>query len=121
MSGNGSEAHPAVYAHQRELVFDAAIPVAELKDRASIFISELTGALKDNGCELIGHIKGLIDAHEKGHLMFSVTSFDEGARFKGKMADGIAGAELKVNVIVYGIEQEIIEAVYQKTLKKHFG
>lgn len=69
---------------------------------------------------MIGHIKGLVDADEKGHLLFSITSFEEGARFKGEMAGGITEAVLTINVIVYGIEEEIVEKMLEEAFARQF-
>ena len=56
----------------------------------------------------------------KGHFIFSITSFTEDAHFKGKMADGIEEAILTINIIVYGIDKKVIETEYQKIFSKHF-
>jgi hypothetical protein len=69
---------------------------------------------------LVGHIKGMIDADEKGHLLFSITSFEEGARFKGEMVGRITEAVLTINVIMYGIEEESVEEVLKEAFNRHF-
>lgn len=120
MINNSNQMLPTAFARRKNLTFTDTIDANELKGRIEIFLSEFTEALKHNGCKLIGHIKGLIDAHGKGHLMFSITSFKEDVRFKGEMVDGIEGAVFTINIIVYGIDRKIIETEYQKTFNKHF-
>lgn len=121
MIDNFNQVLPTAYAHRENLLFEKIISEIELKAKIDGFLSEFTDALKRNGCKLIGHIKGLINADDKGHLMFSITSFTEKAHFKGEMVGGITRAILTMNIIVYGIEQKIIETEYQKALNKHFG
>jgi hypothetical protein len=121
MIDNRNQVHPVTYARKENLRFNDILSAIELKERTVQFLSELTRDLERNGCKLIGHIKGLIEASDKGHFIFSITSFNEDARYNGEMEDGIEGAILTVNVIVYGIEQKIIETLYQKTFNKHFG
>ncbi len=120
MTDNGNRMHPTAYACKETLAFKDAVPASELRERIDRFLSELTGALEPCGCELVGHIKGLIDAGDKGHLLFSITSFEEGARIKGKMDGGISGAVLTMNAIVYGIEKAVIEEAFQNMLARHF-
>lgn len=114
-------AHPAVFAHKAGLAFDGAMREIELKARIDAFLSELTAGLKRHGCALIGHIKGLVKAGEKGHLVFSVTSFGEGARFQGRLHGGISMALFTVNVIVYGVGLRAVETVFQESFHRHFG
>lgn len=121
MTDNGHLMQPAAYACKEHLTFAEGIPANELKARTDDFFFELTGALKGAGCKLIGHVKGLIYAGDKGHFLFSVTAFEERAHVKGKMTDGIVRAEWTMNVIVYGIEKTIIEEVFQNIFNKHFG
>ena len=116
MSDNRHQMHPTIYAHKENLKFNDIIPAVELKERIVQFLSELTRDLEGNGCELIGHIKGLIDARDKGHLRFSITSFKEGTRFNGEMEDGIEAAILTINVIVYGIEQRSLKQFVNRRL-----
>ena len=114
------EAQPAAYSCRKEMTFGNNIPEIELKARTSAFLSELTLGLKDRGCNLIGHIKGLVDAGNNGHLMFSITSFEDEVHFKGQLKEDVISAVLTVNIIVYGIEKRVVEAVFQKALDHAF-
>jgi hypothetical protein len=114
------QAHPTACACKWHLRFDEAIPPIELKSRTGFLLSELAGGLEANGGRLIGHVKGLIDADEKGHLLFSLTLLEEGARFKGELVGGVTEAILTINVIVYGIEEEIVEEMLEEAFIRHF-
>ena len=120
MLADDDRAHPTSCAYKWHLIFDRAIAASELRSSTALLVSEFTGRLEKSGHRLIGHIKGLIDADENGHLLFSVTSFEEGARFKGEMVGEIDEAVLTINVIVYEIEEEIIEKLLEEVFARHF-
>ncbi len=115
-----NQLNPIAYASKEKLIFEDTIPVLELKALIEKFFSELIDDLLLGGCKLIGHIKGLLISQDKGHLMFSITSLKEGLRFKGEMKEGINSAVLTINIIVYGIEQNVIESMFQKVFRKNF-
>jgi hypothetical protein len=119
MLTSGHHIHPAVYARKMNIAFDAAMKDEELRFRVERFLTDLTRSLRNDGCELIGHIKGLFVADEGGHLMFSVTSHDEPAQFKGELHAGITGGIMTVNIIVYGIELKIVETMFKKAFQRH--
>ena len=134
MTKDKDQLEPTAFALKENLIFDDAISAIELKSRVDIFLSELIDELKNNGCEMIGHIKGLIivdgaDGAEsgddvvdkKGHIMFSITSFEEGARFKGDISDGITKMVFTINVIVFGMVDTVIEKIFKKLFSNHFG
>jgi len=128
MTNNKEQLEPTPFAIRENLIFTDALLEIELRSRVDKFLSELTGELKNNGCKLIGHIKGLISVdgvdgavNKKGHLMFSVTSFEEGARFKGEMPDGITKVVFTINVIVFGIAHNVVEKIFKKVFSNHFG
>ena len=120
MLAGDDHAHPTACACKWQLTFDDAIPANELNSRIALLLSECSGGLEKHGGILIGHIKGLIDADQKGHLLFSITSFEEGARFKGEMVGGITDAVLTINAIVYGIEEEIVETMLEEAFNGQF-
>jgi hypothetical protein len=117
MLNNDVNRHPAVYARKMSIMFDTAVKDTELRIRAEHLLRDLTQTLKKEGCELIGHIKGLFAAGDAGHLMFGVTSYDEPAHFTGGLNSGITEAIMTVNIIVYGVGLEIIEAAFNKALQ----
>ena len=120
MSHVGHEVHPTVYAQEAGLTFKVPLSASELLGRIDAFMSELTCSLQGDGCKLIGHIKGLLEVEGNDHLFFSITSFDEKARYKGELTHEISRAKLTINVIVYGVEQESIERAIQEGLGRHF-
>ena len=120
MSGVGHEVHPTVHAQEMNLTLKAPLSASELLVKLDCFTSELTCALQGDGCKLIGHIKGLLEVEGNDHLFFSITSFEEKARYKGELTHAIARAKLTINVIVYGVEQRSVERAVREGLERHF-
>jgi len=120
MNGFNDLKHPAVFAVQENLTFRDTISASDLTLKIEAFFSELIGFIECSGCKLIGHIKGLVKADNGSYLMCSITSFEEGGRFKGRVTGSINSAVLTVNFILYGIDSNTIESAYQKALKNLF-
>ena len=114
MTNNCNHSDPTVFADKEHLTFSSPISAIKLQARLDTFLDDLTKSLKHNGCLLIGHIKGLVSTRDKGHLMFSVTSFTTDAHFKGTMAGSLKQAELTINVIVYGVDNNTIQNLYRE-------
>ncbi len=120
MSGVGHEAHATACAQEVKLTLKVPLSASELQVKIDAFLSELTISLQGDGCTLIGHVKGLLEVEENGHLFFSITSFEEKARYKGELTGEIAGGKLTINVIVYGVEQRSVERAIQQGFRRHF-
>jgi hypothetical protein len=94
---------------------------AELRKGVDAFLTELTRSLRERGCRLMGHIKGILETGDNGHLFLSVTSFDQKARFKGGLAGEYEKIDLTLNVIVYGVGSGKIEQLVEAGLRRHLG
>jgi hypothetical protein len=112
---------PAAYALRGTLSLGAGWSEKELRSAVDDFLLGLTLSLRGHGCNLIGHIKGILEAGEKGHLFFSVTSFEQPTRFKGALAGSCQKIDLTLNVIVYGVGRERIERLVLTGLREHLG
>lgn len=109
---------PVVFAQKMGIDFNTVIEDAELRKRVERFLRDLTQTLMNEGCELIGHIKGLFTAGTAGYLMFSLTSHDEPVSMKGELKTGIRRAEMTVNIIVYGVAPEAAATAFKKAFKE---
>jgi hypothetical protein len=92
-----------------------------LRAALDTFLSELTRSLREQGCKLIGHIKGVFETGTKGQLVFSVISFDQKTRYKGKLTGSFDTIDFALNVIVYGIQSDEIEPLVLEGLRRHLG
>ena len=103
----------AVFIQQDRLGFEREATEDEVRAVISEFLLELTRELKSNGCTIIGHLKGTVDAQENGQLFFSVTTFTGKIRFQGEIHGRIAHAKLAINLIVYGVTERQLKCIYE--------
>ena len=112
---------PTAYARRGTLTLRGVWTKTELRVSFDKFLSELTCALRGEGCRLIGHIKGILEAGERGQLFFSVTSFHGKPVYKGELSGNFTGIDFALNVIVYGVRSEKIEKLVLEGLRKDLG
>jgi len=120
-SPSDRDPRPSACALRGTTALRAACTERELRVAVDAFLGDLTGFLKEQGCGLIGHIKGMLEAGEKGHLFFSVTSFEEEVRYKGGLTGDLTRVGFTLNVIVYGVDREEIEPAVLQGLERHLG
>jgi hypothetical protein len=116
-----SDPQPTAYALRGTLTLAEPWSEAEVRKGVDAFLAELGHALREQGCRLIGHIKGILETGDKGHLLFSVTTFDQKTRFKGGLSGKQEKMDLSLNVIVYGIDSGEIEQLVRQGLLAHLG
>jgi hypothetical protein len=114
---------PVAYTLQADLRFaDAAsYPSEELVERLREFLSGLLSALRDGGCTLIGHVKGMVDADDLGRVFFSVTSFRGSPHVTGAIGGSLGSCRLTLNVIVFGIEEPAIATAVREAMRLHLA
>ncbi len=114
---------PVVCAWQRELSLDDARPQTsgQLVHAVRSFLAGLLPALRERGCSLIGHVKGMVDAGDAGRVFFSVTSFDGAPSIKGELERPIDCCRLTVNVIVFGSDEQRVGDAVLEAAGGHLG
>lgn len=112
---------PTAYALHGTLTLPGPLSETDLRKGVDAFLAELTRSLREQGCGLIGHIKGILEAGDKGHLFFSVTAFEQRTRFKGGLKGEHEKIDFTLNVIVYGVGSERIERLVLEGLREHLG
>jgi len=112
---------PTAYALHGTLTLPDPWSAAALRKGVDAFLAELARSLTEKGCSLIGHIKGILDTGNKGHLFFSVTSFEHRPRFKGDLSGEYEKIDLTINVIVYGVGSGEVERLVEEGLQRHLG
>ncbi len=117
----GSDPRHTAHALHGTLALPAPLSETDLRRGIEAFLSELARALGDRGCRLIGHIKGVLEKGAGDRLFFSVTSFEEKARFKGSLAGEVEKIRLTLNVIVYGVGNEEVQRLVLAALQQHLG
>lgn len=112
---------PTAHALRGTLTLPGPWSEVEFRKGIDAFLAGLTRSLREKGCRLIGHIKGILETGDKGHLFFSVTSFEQRTRFKGKLTGEYKRTDLTLNVIVYGVDSGEIEQLVLEGLRRHLG
>ena len=91
-----------------------------LEEALQGFLATYAGALRDAGCTMIGHIKGMVDGQGSESLFFSLTSLEGKPRFKGEIAQPEPALRLSINVIVAGIDKERANRLLECAVAEHF-
>ncbi len=101
---------PVVCARRHALGLDKAgpLPGDELAAAVRRLLSHLLPALRERGCWLIGHVKGLIEAGEAGQMLFSVTSFDGEPSLRMGLRGPVAECTMTLNAIVFGGDEDAV-------------
>ncbi len=118
LSMSEHEQTPVVYSYGQLLFFDSG---TQLRQDIESFILELSSALKEKGCAVIGHIKGYVGTEADGSILFNLTSFDQEISFRGQLPDSPGDCRLALNVIVYGISQEQVKIAVINSAMKFLG
>jgi hypothetical protein len=101
-------AEPVVFAGRADLTLSPAAGRAALRGQVADVLAELNERLEAAGCTLVGHVKGSLDAAERGRLQFNVTALRGRASFHGDVQGDVQRAVLTLNVIVFGIGEAIL-------------
>jgi hypothetical protein len=83
------------------------------------FLSHYVDALRDGGCTMVGHIKGMFTDGQSPPLFFSVTSLDGEAQFKGGPLKSESPLSLSMTVIIAGIDRDEAAALLESTLDRY--
>lgn len=87
---------------RREITFASARPP---EDVLGDFLASLQGALREAGCTMVGHVKGMVEAEGEPPLFFSLTSLDSEPQYKGGPLRPGSFSVLSMNIIVAGIDK----------------
>lgn len=79
------------------------------------YLQRIAQRCATSGKCVIGHIKALATFPDQGYLRVSVVAADIPASIEGKAPPGCASLELTLNVLVYGLERDIIEQIVKET------
>jgi len=109
---------PSVYSLTIKLNFEPAIAAEAIRLKLEHVLEEIAAELKKHGCELIGHIKALLDAGPDGNFFFSITEFDKNTKSKGRLVGTIKNAKFKLNIIVFQVKNDDIKKIVDACLKE---
>lgn len=107
-----------VFAEQRSLFFSREVSGEELKTLIACFVFDLSTALREKGCKLIGHIKGKLDTDEGEQLFFNTTTFSQKPCLQGEIKGNIQNTDMSINIIVYGISKKEVSRIYEIGMRR---
>ena len=81
-------------------------------------LSHYVDALREGGCTMVGHIKGMLTDGQSPPLFFSVTSLDGEAQLKGGPLKSESPQSLSMSVIIAGIDRDEAAALLESTLDR---
>lgn len=84
------------------------------------FLLDLARRLRDSGCSMVGHIKGMLGGSGAGPLYFSLTTFEGPPRFQGGPPDRHGERELSVTAIVAGVDRAAAARVLESAVRDNF-
>jgi hypothetical protein len=85
------------------------------------FLADFVARLMDEGCTMIGHIKGMLSGEEGNRLFFSVTTPDGGSGLRGGPLHSNEHLSLAINVIVAGVKEDNIGKLFESSLQRFFS
>jgi len=109
---------PSVYSLTINLNFEPAIAAKAIRSKVERVLEKIAAELKKHGCDLIGHIKALLDAGPDGNLFFSITEFDKNAKSKGSLMGAIENAKFNLNIIVFQVKDDDIKKIADACIKE---
>jgi len=86
---------------RREIAFASPRPP---RDVLGDFLTTLLRGLREAGCTMVGHIKGMVES-ERPPLFFSLTSLSSVPRYRGGPLRPDSYSVLSMNIIVAGIDE----------------
>lgn len=102
---------------RREVIPD---PEADPEATLRHFLGAYARALRDAGCSIIGHIKGMLEDGVSPPLFFSLTSLAGEASLKGGPVDGKGGLVMSITAIVAGIDRDEASRILERSLSGYF-
>jgi hypothetical protein len=99
---------PAVFAARAGLRFVPAAQPDAVEAALRTFLAALADKLAAAGCALVGHVKGSLGAPGRGSLAFHLTELGRKPQIAGCLTSAVECATLTVNVIVFGVCEDVL-------------
>ncbi|WP_019177833.1 hypothetical protein [Methanomassiliicoccus luminyensis] len=109
------------YAGKACIRFKAEIPPEELRTTVLELVSRITLDCAREGAWLIGHVKCLVEDPHEEFLSCSVTDQGGKAKCHGNMSRATDRFILILNVLLYGLADELVERIALDNLNASFG
>jgi hypothetical protein len=91
------------------------------RELVQAFLTDYMEALGQAGCDMVGHIKGMVEAGGSPPLFFSITSQAGVPQLKGGPLGHGNDLTLGMTVIVSGVETQELSRLLDNSLAKYFS
>ncbi len=109
------------YAQEIDIFFHPAIRSSSLLENVRKSLGKMGEALKNSGCELIGHVKVFLESENNGYYFLSLTSFDQSPSSKGKMSEAVSRVKITINAIVFGMDENLLGEMIKHNIEEEIG
>ncbi|MDY6796866.1 MAG: hypothetical protein SWK76_16520 [Actinomycetota bacterium] len=101
--------------------YELSVPAeGELRQALGEAMSHMLKGLRERGCTMMGHIKGILSDASSPPLFLSITIMENNLRFKGGPIGGEDRLPLALNVIVADVDEEVIDDMLGLSLSRKF-
>jgi len=111
----------AAYAVVADVHMHNATPSPELDRRIEGMLTKIAQGCVEEGAELIGHIKCMVETEGRGFLAVSVVDASGQPRTRGRLEDGIEDMRVIVNVLLYGLRRSKVQGIVDPLLRQELA
>lgn len=90
-----------------------------VRDRLVALMNAIALECDKAGATLIGHIKCVLDAGNKGFLAVSTTDASGRATVRGEMKEGVNELNVIINVLLYGLARIKVQEIVDPLVREH--
>jgi hypothetical protein len=109
------------YALRVGVKVPAPLPPSLVKERLVELMKSIAAECDKAGSTLIGHIKCMLDAGEKGFLAVSTIDASGHATVRGELRGGIDELNVIVNALLYGLDRCKVQEIVDSLARKHLS
>lgn len=99
------------YALRVSVVSASPVSPELVRDRLVALMNAIASECDKAGSTLIGHIKCVLDAGDKGFLAVSTTDASGHATVRGELKEGVNELNVIINVLLYGLARIRVQGI----------
>lgn len=103
----------AAYAVRAAVSLPSSVTPEDVRERLVKLMNAIASECDRAGSTLIGHIKCVLDAGEKGFLGVSVTDASGHATVRGELGGDLDKLDIIINVLLYGLTRAQVQGIVE--------
>jgi hypothetical protein len=108
----------AAYAVGVDVHLHGPLRAVHVQEKVESLLVRIARECADAGAYLIGHIKCVVDAQEKGMLAVSTVDAAGQPHSRGSLEDGAEVLEIIFNVLLYGLTREKVQRIVDPLVRE---